>query len=675
MIGALYWFGYLPRLGGPAFNYGSQGIDLRNIWGTTKTFCFGDGSEAECFDFKSDGCLAEKMCWGNQECLEKFRSSGNQNWCHSLLKPFFLPLGVRGWCNQAEERGLILPKLCYPQQLSEAEVKSFWQECRKNQAFSGLCNLRLASLEEQLWLSRWPKLTIFGGLTSSSGERLEPILAKISAENPLARLDFSVYRGQFGMWAPYFNRDRHLSQIYIYAGATTLIRQFWVQQMGAFYLNDLVYGEGSDLINNLARWFGINYIFFDQRTNPKFFREGNWELWDGSWEEGILKFPEENSLAELTTKPTVLVVGQNKVDAYGQVFRLGLLGVFPYKDVFLVWGKDRIDDYDLAELKKFKVLLLHGYTYQDRQKTDKLLVDYVRSGGRVFIDTGWQYTTPDWETKPNLTALEIIPFNKLVWKDLGRTREFVLEEGIIVEGVDTSQFAPLAYRDQSWYVSTAEKGDFKNWAKVILGVKGYPLVVAGELGEGRIIWSGMNLFPHAKQGEETYDEEIKFLAKLFDWLTEGNSKESFSVNYTRENPDKVEFAITENLPIDGFLLWKEAYHPDFRARVVSSADRNSSTVKLETYRGGPGFVLIKVPQLKKGDRVIYEYRQPFFEKASFGISLLTFLFLLAILVEGLWLRKKSFFWQFTGFIERKLYWFIFELWKKPFGWLRKAEEE
>lgn len=666
----LYKFGDFPNLFNFPYKYGARGIDFRNVWEKPKSFCVLKDQKEVCSEFNKDDCLGENRCFQDEDCLRDFRTSGREEWCHSPLVPYFLPLGVQTWCEQAEKRELVMPDLCYPDKLTDAQVRSFWQKCQEDENDSSLCGLAFEPLQKQLLPANWPVFAISS--SPRHEEDLKPVLDKIAEENSQARVDFSVFLGQYGMWAPYHNLGRDLSQIYIYTASSTLIKNFRAQLSGVFYSNNVFHGGSVDLVNNLARWFGINYVSFNERTDTKFFREAGWELWDGSWERGVLKFPEENSLVDLSTKPSVLVIGQDSKDAYFHVFRLGTSGLFPYEDTLLVWGKDAVDDYELLELKEFDVLLLHGYTYKNRERTDELLGNYVKGGGNVFIDTGWQYTVPDWETAEDVETLEIVPFNKLVWKDLGKTDDFVLEENGIVDGVDISQFSPLVYGDKSWSVSTSEKSNLKAWAKPVLSVKGYPLVVAGELGDGQVIWSGMNILPHIKQGGTVYYEEMKLLADLFSWFTEGMSKDSFQIVYKRDHPDKVEFTVQENMPDGGWLLWKEAHHPDFHAQLIAG---NQPPVSLKTYRGGPRFVLIKVPGVEAGDRIIYEYKKPLVEKAFSVISILAFIVLLTILIEGPLLKEKSLFLRLTRFVERKLHYLLFEVWKKPFAWLSKDEEE
>jgi hypothetical protein len=664
---ALYKFGDYPNLFNFPFKYGARGIDFRNIWEEPKSFCLlNEDVEEGCFEFKTDGCLQENRCIQDEECLQDFQASGKAQWCHSPLSPYFVPLGVQTWCEHARENEMVTPQLCYPDRLTEKEVRSFWQKCQENKNSSSVCDLMFEPLEEQLSPANWP------GFSLSSSPRykkeLETVLDRIASENPQARLDYSVFLGHYGMWSPYYNRDRDLSQIYIYAAGSTLIKDFWAQLNGVFYSNSAFHGGDVDLMNNLAHWFGINYASFDERTDPKVFQEAGWELFDGNWEKGVLKFPYENRLVDFSTKTSILVIGQDSVNAYVQVFRLGTNGLFPYEEAILVWGKEEVDDYELSELKEFDALLLHGYTYENQEKADELLENYVSGGGSVFVDTGWQYTSPDWETEEDAEALKIIPFDKLVWKDLGRTGDYVLEDVEAGDEVDVSKFAPLVYGDGSWSVSTSEKTNLKSWAKVVLSAKGYPLIVKGQIGKGRVIWSGMNILSRIKRGETVNYQELKLMTNLFSWLNEGKGeKKSYSISYKREHPDKVEFTINENVPKPGHIYWKEAYHPDFQAMLGSSQQ------KLKTYRAGPNFVMIKVPKASAGEKIVYSYQKPLLEKAFSVISILTIVALLTIVFEGVLLKEKSIFLRLTQSIERKLDYLLFKLWKKPFGWWEKEE--
>ena len=224
------------------------------------------------------------------------------------------------------------------------------------------------------------------------------------------------------------------------------------------------------------------------------------------------------------------------------------------------------------------------------------------------------------------------------------------------------------FLQKSWNVSTSEKTNLKEWAKVVLSAEGYPLIVKGEIGQGRVIWSGMNILPRIKKGGTVNQQELKLMTNLFSWLNEGEDKKNYSVSYRRDHPDRVEFIIQENMPNGGGLYWKEAYHPDFQAMLASNQQ------KLKTYRAGPNFVMIKVPKVNAGEKIVYSYQKPLSEKVFSVISILTIVALLTIVFEGVFLKEKSIFLRLTQSIERKLDYLLFKLWKKPFGWWEKEEE-
>jgi len=682
---ALYHFGHLPKLGIYPFNYGAQGgdqgrgVDPRIIW--TREFC--SPFEPEwCVGVAGDMCRWEDVysSLGDEERLEAFVDAGYGAWCHSPLRSYFLPYGVLAWCMFIEEEtGTRPPELCDTDLIDEEKVRSLWYKCKEDESVSELCKVRFKSLAEQLLPSGWPEFKINDEFHVSAW--LRGILDKISKENPQARIDLSPYVSGLGMITPYINLDSDLSQIFIYTVASSsLNRRFWGPQVSAFYIDDSLYANDPDLVDNLTRWFGIDYIFVEPRANVELLQKAGWEAWavnrseEGEVTARVLKFSEENSLVDLSQKATVLVIGQSKKQAYDQVFHLASRGTLPYEDTFVIWGKGTVDGYSLEELRDFDVLVLHGYTYKSWKKANSLLADYVRGGGKLFIDTGWQYGAADWETGDKSQALDVIPFNRLSWLDLGKTGDFVLEDSEFGSGVDVSKFGPLIYEDQPWGVSTSERSDLRDWARVVLSVKDHPLIVAGGFGEGRVVWSGMNVFNHVSQGNTIHHDEIKLLTNLFSWLSEEASTTNFAVSYVRDHPDKVEFTVGEDVPDGSFLLWKEAYHPDFRAQLVTEQPDNQTT-SLPIYRAGPSLTSIRVPELKAGDKIVYEYRKPFIEKASLWISVLALLLLPVIVVEGIVSRERSLFLRFVLAMERKIHYLFFGLWRKSPEWWGKGDKD
>src|SRR4029079_355046 len=96
--------------------------------------------------------------------------------------------------------------------------------------------------------------------------------------------------------------------------------------------------------------------------------------------------PEKFQLFEVDNKPAVLVVGDQKNEPYWTTFRVGVQGGLSFDKQYTVMGQTNIDDYSLAELEKYKVLVLHAYNYHSKTAAYKLLNDYVTAGGNVFID-------------------------------------------------------------------------------------------------------------------------------------------------------------------------------------------------------------------------------------------------------------------------------------------------
>ena len=384
------------------------------------------------------------------------------------------------------------------------------------------------------------------------------------------------------------------SIINIYGFNASLFHSMWGYQTKVFYTEPLT---DPNELNQLAKWFGLQYVVLHTMQDPiERYELADWPRVYPSEaaEPGIVQVrqnPDAPGLATLHSGPVVLVIGGFEDAVYEQAFRSFVRGGFPYELGPVVEGTHFIDDYTAEDLRDFDLVYLHGYGYRSQSKAWEVLTDYVNEGGGLFIDTGWQYFTPDWELRD---APGFMPVPGLAWGDLGKATGFDVPDPLLREAVHPTEFSPLVWEDTAWGVSSPT-GGLREWARAFLSVDGHPLVAGGELGDGRVIWSGMNLIGHSL----AYDNqaERRFLRELLVWLAKNPHGVSHEVPIiTRLGPDHIRFELT-GAPSDGdWLLWREAYAPQWHAE-VTVGDQH---VPAPIFRSGPGMMLIRLPG---GDQV------------------------------------------------------------------------
>ena len=383
------------------------------------------------------------------------------------------------------------------------------------------------------------------------------------------------------------------SIINIYGFNASLIHGMWGYLTKVFYTEPLT--EPNEL-NQLAKWFGLQYIVLHRMQDPiERYELAGWpQVYpDELVEPGIVQVrqnPGAPGLATTHSGPVVLVIGGFENAIYEQAFRTFVRGGFPYEDGLVVEGTHFVDDYSTEVLSSFDVVYLHGYGYRNQAKAWQILTDYVNEGGGLFIDTGWQYFTPDWELRD---APEFMPVPGLVWGDYGKATDFVVSDPLLSEAVRLTEFSPLAWEDAAWGVS-ASSGDLRQWARAFLSVDGHPLVAGGELGEGRVIWSGMNLIGHSL----AYDnqEERTFLREMLTWLVRDPQRvDHEDPIISRLGPDHIQLELTETSPDPTWLLWREAFAPQWHAEVTVGAQQVSAPI----FRSGPGMMLIRLPAINQ----------------------------------------------------------------------------
>lgn len=444
-------------------------------------------------------------------------------------------------------------------------------------------------------INQWPQFTM------STEDR--PITAQIA--NELAevlsldegnRLEMSPSLGWLVEWLPLFTDS---SQIDIYYYVASLNRPMWGYQSATYWQED--YGSPHE-VDEFARWLGIEYLILEEERNwVENFEDGIWQpiplTGDNRFSNiDVRRFSESTGLASVFTKPDILVIGGYENGSYEKIFRLFNSGVIPYQEGTIVEGSHWIDDYSLEALSQFELVLLYGYDYKNSDHAWDLLAEYVRGGGALYIETGWQYWTPDWQIDP---APPIFPVENLEWKLVMPSDELSLASDANWANIDVQQFAPMIWEDQPWGVSTPSRG-LRNWASPVLEASGKPIVAVGDYGAGKVVWSGMNQVGHIR----TYDnnkEEVAFFKSLLQWLlpTTGSSQ-VVQPEIIRDYPDRISLTIPGPVDQGTSLLWREAYAPGWAATV----EIEGRIETLPTYRAGPGLVLVPLPVSQEDEMIV-----------------------------------------------------------------------
>lgn len=358
-------------------------------------------------------------------------------------------------------------------------------------------------------------------------------------------------------------------------------------------------GKGSPTaLSDIARWVGYKYAL----TKPAVdetpgYLPPDWEIHREAKDIRIYKFQDYQGMATITQRPVFLVIGK-EMNAYEQVFKAAVEGVLPYEKAWLVEGGERIDDYSLKELDQFEGLILHGYSYKRVEQAFSLLEKYVENGGRLFINTGWQYTAQDWELEE---APSFFPVTGLRWSaeippgsyPLNPEEEKRLGVGRI----------PLEWEGKSWGVSVAE--GLKPWAKPVLEIQGKTIMVEGEYGKGKVFWSGLNLFAYLDY--QNFDQELVGLGReIFKPLLVGLPEDGDlpQLGLSRDYPDRLEINLEGPVTSETKLFWREAYSPQWRVTLKE----NGKVRKTPFYRAGPGFLLMPLPKTDQPTKVILEYK-------------------------------------------------------------------
>lgn len=620
--GGLYYFKNWPNNPEHLISYGAEISSKGRIFNTR-----------DVWRRQVDVCLSKGIVLDSQLLPACFNEK---------LQEYFWPYALNQACIEIKAKYDKIPgeldALCAENPSLEAAVKVFAQ-CERNEIgplFEKICGARVISFWQQLSPENWPSLTkdeegakeIVGDIRIA--EVVNRVFGYLPA-NEKTRVDFAPALGGLLMLEPYYSQ---MPELPVYYNQSSLIPLMWNYEISSFYSKETVWPQ-PQIIDGLAKYFGLEYVFLSENRAPlERYRPESWERVAGVdtfGNLGLWRFRQPTGLLTATTKPLVLVVGQHKLEVFFRHFHLANIGGLSFDEAILVDGEDSLDSHSLYELKKFDTIILDGYTYKNRNKAWRILEEYVKSGGSLYINTGWQFSSADWELEE---TPEFFPFTKLEWTNAGKTKNFVLEEEKIGGGLNAEEFSPLIFGDSAWGISSSSRDNLRSWARVIASAQGKPLVAGGDYGSGRVVWAGLDLAGHIGAYEDN-PEEVKFFHSLLGYLLEAKAGRDLQADFVRNYTDKVTFVFLEPSDTKTVLYWKEAYHRDFKAELIE----NGKSQKLPTYKAGPGLTLIVVPEVNPGTSVILEHRSSLIDRFARIISFTTLVFLILYIFRPQWTVK------------------------------------
>lgn len=501
-----------------------------------------------------------------------------------------------------------------------------------------------------------------------------PEFAKKAGLSSHDRIDVSPLSGSvIATW----NAATDVSQVVPYVG-TSLIPRMVGYQQACFhnYAGDFICLKNE--IQSLAKWWGLKLVYIGEvgfteekvRTTNRGvldnlrlggFQEKRIELESG---RTILfyEIPEPAGLASLSNKPLVLVIGNNPPynDGFSTVFRSFSRFGFGYDRALLVPGKGFIDDYKLQELKKYPLIVLYGHQYHNNNKAWSILSQYVKEGGSLFVETGWQYWSQDWgkidEKGQSLTIElpEILPVSRAKWGEIGTYwRDLKVDSSLLGREVSSQGWADLVWENNPWGMSLAEPGDLRGFGRALVTTSGKLIVAGGHYGKGRIVWSGMNLFGHTSYNES--ESENEFLLAVFSWLTSLDQVQEKELNFERITPDEVVIQIDKTLKGERKVMFKEVMAPGWEAFLTT----NGRKEKLPILKVGLGWKLVLLPEDFSTGSLTFTYKPTTKDWLFISITILTGLGMIVYWLDGILkgaILGKSHFDETGGnFLTKKLH--------------------
>ncbi|OGG27453.1 hypothetical protein A3A59_03830 [Candidatus Gottesmanbacteria bacterium RIFCSPLOWO2_01_FULL_42_10] len=229
-------------------------------------------------------------------------------------------------------------------------------------------------------------------------------------------------------------------------------------------------------------------------------------------------------------------------------------------------------------------LLLYDYHYSNQQSAFRQIVEYVKGGKQLFIDSGTETREANSQNLP-----EVFPIETSIRKQLGEAWDFTEVDDGLTRGIDLTSFDPPLFDQTAWNFSyPPDSSAVRTGSKVLLKNHGQPVLMSLPLGSGEVIWSGMNLSYHVIRFHNR--QEVAFYKNIITKIVKLGSQDKIESDAEFINPETRRIRISQS---KGVLLKEEAY-PGWRATIRTDKAKESAKI----YPVGPsypGFMYIRIP--------------------------------------------------------------------------------
>ena len=343
----------------------------------------------------------------------------------------------------------------------------------------------------------------------------------------------------------------------------------------------------------------------------------------------VFENKEVKPILSANNSPNILYIG-SEAGYYTFVHNLSFNN-YGSEKLIPVRGKKYIDDYEILELYDFDALFLYNYDYHNQEKAYWLLDNYVKSGRGVILET---WNSPDAPIKGGevVNLPEPSPINPLDFDEIKEKWSFGSSQTHeVLEDIDLTKFSLASYMGYDWKMSTSTESGIRPWAETILAHQGSPLIVGGEYGSGRIIWSGFNFNYHINSNRNT--EESKLLENMIEWVLQRKPGQETKFEVTFVNPDKREIEVRKETR---GIMFRESYYPLWKATLEGA----NGVVKSDMLYAGPGLMYVPVPaETEYPLKVTLTFEYSWSEKIGYVFSGLALIVFILFLLEDKFAKK------------------------------------